>query len=139
MKNLLLFLVIFKSMVFIGQNIEKHQWKHRVLLIFTDDKNADDFKDQIKVLSEEKKGLVERKLVIYQFTKNNFRADFNEVWTSSNSLHRKYVNINDSFKVLLLGLDGGVKLEQNKVLSLEKLFTIIDGMPMRRSELKRKN
>jgi hypothetical protein len=122
-----------------GQDLEKHQWESRVLLIFNDDKNADDFKNQIKILSENKKGLTERKLVVYQFTKNEFTTNFIEVWSSSNSLYKKFVNNKDRFKVLLLGLDGGIKLEQDRILSPEKLFAIIDGMPMRRSELKRKN
>ena len=122
-----------------SQDIKKHQWENRVLLVFTDDKKSDNFKHQIKILSENKKELIERKLVIYQFTENDFTTDFSEVWYSSNSMFKKYVNTSDSFKVLLLGLDGGIKLEQDKILSLEKLFTIIDGMPMRRSELKSKN
>lgn len=122
-----------------SQDLKKHQWESRVLLIFTDDKNADKFKNQIKILSENKKGLKERKLVVYQFTKNEFTTNFNEVWSSSNSLFKKIVNNKDSFKVILLGLDGGIKLEQDRILSPEKLFTIIDGMPMRKNELKRKN
>ena len=130
---------MFFSISSFSQDIKKHQWENRVLLVFTDDKKSDNFKHQIKILSENKKELIERKLVIYQFTENDFTTDFSEVWFSSNSMFKKYVNTSDSFKVLLLGLDGGIKLEQDKILSLEKLFTIIDGMPMRRSELKRKN
>ena len=130
---------MFFSISSFSQDIKKHQWENRVLLVFTDDKKSDNFKHQIKILSENKKELAERKLVIYQFTENYFTTDFSEVWFSSNSMFKKYVNTNDSFKVLLLGLDGGIKLEQDKILSLKKLFTIIDGMPMRRSELKSKN
>mgnify|MGYP003648786826 CR=1 FL=1 len=138
MKTVIFFLMFFSISSF-SQDIKKHQWENRVLLVFTDDKKSDNFKHQIKILSENKKELIERKLVIYQFTENDFTTDFSEVWYSSNSMFKKYVNTSDSFKVLLLGLDGGIKLEQDKILSLEKLFTIIDGMPMRRSELKSKN
>jgi hypothetical protein len=138
MKKLIFLLMLFTLSSF-SQELKKHQWESRVLLIFTDDKNADDFKNQIKILSENKKGLKERKLFVYQFTKNEFTTNFNEVWSSSNSLYKKFVNNKDRFKVILLGLDGGIKLEQDRILSPEKLFTIIDGMPMRRNELKRKN
>ena len=41
-----------------------------------------------------------------------------------------------TFEVVLIGLDGGIKLRQTKLVSLDKLFTLIDGMPMRRNELK---
>jgi len=138
MKIVTFFLMLFTLSLF-SQDLKKHQWKNRVLLIYTDDKNADDFKNQIKVLSEDKEGLVERKLVVYQFTKNDFTNDFNQIWFSSNSLFNNYVNNNESFKVVLIGLDGGIKLDQNKVVLPEKLFTMIDGMPMRKTELKRKN
>lgn len=130
---------MFFSISSFSQDLKKHQWENRVLLVFTDDKKSDNFKNQINILSENKKELAERKLVIYQFTENDFTTDFSEVWFLSYSMFKKYVNTNDSFKVLLLGLDGGIKLEQDKILSLKKLFAIIDGMPMRRSELKSKN
>lgn len=138
MKIVTFFLMLFTLSSF-SQDLKKHQWKNRVLLIYTDDKNADDFKHQIKVLSEDKKGLAERKLVVYQFTKNDFTVNFDKVWLTSNYFIKNYVHNNETFKVLLIGLDGGIKLEQNKILSLEKLFAIIDGMPMRKRELKRKN
>ena len=43
----------------------------------------------------------------------------------------------DDLHQLLIGLDGGIKLRQNSILTKEKLFAIIDGMPMRRRELKK--
>ncbi|MBG7611245.1 DUF4174 domain-containing protein [Polaribacter sp. BAL334] len=45
----------------------------------------------------------------------------------------------DVFTITLIGLDGGIKLEQNRVISSEKLFTIIDGMPIRKREIRNKN
>jgi hypothetical protein len=121
------------------QDLEKHQWKNRVLLIYGDEKTNTDFTKQMKILSENKKGLIERKLKLYQFIKNQFTFDFDEGWISSNLLFKNYVNNNERFKVILIGLDGGVKLTQNSILSTEKLFAIIDGMPMRKRELKNKN
>jgi len=37
---------------------------------------------------------------------------------------------------LLIGLDGGTKLELTHYLSTEKLFTIIEGVPMKKRTLK---
>lgn len=131
---------IFLCMVeFHSQEIEKHQWENRVLLIFTSDKNGDDYKNQLQKLLENKEDLEERKIIIYKFTENEFSTNFNKTWSLSNSLLKKFVNNKDNFKVFLIGLDGGIKLEQNTILSPEKLFTIIDGMPMRKRELKNKN
>ncbi len=119
--------------------MEKHQWKNRILLIFSDDKVDEKLQQQIINLSKDKKGLIERKLKIYQFVKDEFTTDFKTNWSSKTLKNQNYKKESESFKVILIGLDGGIKLKQNKVLTTEKLFTIIDGMPMRRRELKQKN
>ena len=41
--------------------------------------------------------------------------------------------------MVLIGLDGGVKLEKQEVLSMKELFSIIDAMPMRANELRNQN
>ena len=130
---------LFISMVSLGQNMDKHQWKNRVLLVYTDDINSEDFKNQTLILEEHEKELLERKLIVYRFSKDIYNFNFEKKWKTSNSLYKKYVNNLKSFKVLLIGLDGGIKLTQNSVLKSDKLFTIIDGMPMRKRELKNKN
>jgi hypothetical protein len=130
-----IFLTMMKSF---SQDIDKHQWENRVLLVFSDDKNSIQLRKQIDVLSKERKGLEERKLKIYQFSENQFTTDFNTIWFSSEFNTKKYKRGSEDFKVVLIGLDGGVKLKQTTVLSPEKLFAIIDGMPMRRQELKSK-
>lgn len=117
-----------------GQVLEKHQWKERVLLVISDDKNAVDFTNQIKILKEKPSELKDRKLIVYQVTKEEYT--FNGKWVLSRKLFQKYNKKSHNFKVILIGLDGGIKLQQSKILSPEKLFTVIDGMPMRKQELK---
>ncbi len=120
----------------LSQDLKKHQWKNRLLLVFSDDRNSDIFKEQINILSKDKEGLLERKLIIYQFSKDKFTTDFNSKWYPAKKLTKKYRSKNMTFEVVLIGLDGGIKLRQTKLVSLDKLFTLIDGMPMRRNELK---
>ncbi|TMM32060.1 DUF4174 domain-containing protein [Polaribacter aestuariivivens] len=130
---------LFISMVSLGQNMDKHQWKNRVLLVYTDNINSEDFKNQTLILEEHEKELLERKLLVYRFSKDIYNFNFEKNWKTSNSLYKKYVHNLKNFKVLLIGLDGGIKLTQNSVLKSDKLFTIIDGMPIRKRELKNKN
>jgi len=54
-------------------------------------------------------------------------------------LFSSFIPKKDVFTIRLIGLDGGIKLEQNRVLSSEKLFTVIDGMPMRKNEIRKNN
>ncbi|WP_084600040.1 DUF4174 domain-containing protein [Dyadobacter beijingensis] len=44
----------------------------------------------------------------------------------------------NSFTFILVGRDGGEKLRSAEVVSAEKLFGLIDAMPMRKNELKEK-
>ena len=132
MKTTAIFFLLF-SMISFGQNIKKHQWKNRVLIVFTDDLQNDVYKNQLLILEEHPKELLERKLVVYCFTKSKYSYNFTSDWKPST----KFKNEKVDFKVMLIGLDGGVKLAQTQYLSTEKLFTIIDGMPMRKRELKK--
>lgn len=135
----MLFCVFFSGMKSFSQEIESYKWEKRVLLIFSDAKNNKKLQQQIEILSKDKKGLKERKLKIYQFSENQFTTDFSTVWLSSALKTEKYKRKSEHFKVVLIGLDGGIKLKQNDLLSLEKLVTMIDGMPMRKREVKSKN
>jgi len=139
MKNVILFCIFFSLIKSYSQQIEKHQWKNRVLLVFSNTKDDEKFQRQIEILSKEKKGLSERKLKIYQFSENQFTTDFNTAWFSSTLTIKKYIRNSEGFKVVLVGLDGGIKVEQTSLLSTEKLFAIIDGMLMRREEIRNKN
>ena len=42
----------------------------------------------------------------------------------------------DAFRVLLVGKDGGVKLERTEPVEMGEVFTLIDSMPMRRDEMR---
>jgi hypothetical protein len=42
-----------------------------------------------------------------------------------------------SFRVVLLGEDGGVKLRSSEPVGVDRLNSLIDGMPMRRLEMQR--
>ncbi|WP_298766137.1 DUF4174 domain-containing protein [uncultured Polaribacter sp.] len=133
MRYLFFFILSFFSIITLGQNIKKHQWKNRVLLVISNDQNNGQLKKQFLLLEEHPKELIERKLVVYCFLKNKYQYNFKGDWKPST----KFKNEKGAFKVLLVGLDGGVKLQQDSVLSTEKLFTIIDGMPMRKRELQK--
>ena len=44
-----------------------------------------------------------------------------------------------AFSVILVGKDGGVKLERQDRTSLEEIFALIDSMPMLQQEMRREN
>ncbi|WP_028871596.1 DUF4174 domain-containing protein [Psychroserpens burtonensis] len=124
-----------------AQDLLKHQWKDRVLLIATNNTNTPKFQNQLKTLQNQEKNLKYRKLIIYQITPSYYsqRVSEENKWTKRPELYQKMKTNDNTFEVILIGLDGGEKLRQNELLTTNKLFAIIDGMPMRRAETGNKN
>lgn len=50
---------------------------------------------------------------------------------------RQRFGLDDRFAVLLLGKDGGVKLQAREPVAADELTALIDAMPMRRQEMGR--
>lgn len=133
-------LLTITNMTMSAQNFEVHQWKNRLVLIISSDSNSEIFKKQLQELSADKKGLKSRKLIIYKILPENLQIpNKDNTWVYNSELYASYTKSGEPFKVILIGLDGGVKLEQNTVLTTEELFSKIDAMPMRQSELKNNN
>ncbi len=97
----------------------------RQLLLFADSETNPQLQQQLKYLREDANGLKERDIEM----KIYYRTTNPELLTQ-----RK---ITAAFTAILVGKDGGDKLTSNEALTLQKLYGIIDAMPMRRSEMKR--
>ena len=139
LKILFIIISIISTNKGMSQNIIAHQWENRVLLVLTDNADTSTFLNQIKELQENENGLKDRKLIVYQIKEDTFSIGLkNEKWQNSLKLYKTYKSTNSPFEVVLIGLDGGIKLRQNYILTCKKLFKTIDVMPMRKSELKRK-
>lgn len=124
-----------------AQILKPYQWENRIVLILTNDENNEKYQKQLAVFQADKVGLKDRKLLIGKVLSNEYCLGLdNAIWIKSSELYRDFHTKNTDFEVILIGLDGTVKLRQTEVLSLKKLFSTIDVMPMRRAELRnRKN
>ena len=126
-----------------AQNLEKHTWKNRILVVKTSDSSSEIYQEQIKEFKNALDELEVRKFVLYKITEDHFELiDFaNRESVDSGKIAGepigKILNDKENFEVILIGLDGGIKLRQTEVLRKEALFNIVDAMPMRRNELSR--
>lgn len=80
-------------------------------------------------------GIHEREMVLFTVVAGQGRrADAPMTPAQTHSLEAALgVDANNSAQVFLVGKDGGVKLrERGDRVSLPEIFTLIDGMPMRR-------
>jgi hypothetical protein len=128
------------SMALTGQNLNNHQWKNRVILIITKDATSKIYTSQIEEFTTYIEEFQERKLITYKVLPNKFKLESNidKSWKKGSDLYSKYNRSNSDFRVLLIGLDGSIKIDQKEILTAKSLLSTIDAMPMRRTELKNK-
>ena len=97
---------------------------YRQLLIFGSEIHSALVIKQKDLLNNVKAGVVERDIKI-------------TVVPAASELNKEYKIKPGTFIVILVGKDGSEKHRSVAVLQPQKLFTIIDAMPMRRSEMKK--
>ena len=119
---LLSFMAIMIPKELQGIELTQYLWKNRIILTFADD---EDHPDLIKLKAEMKENeceILNRDLLHFHF--NNDGKTGNLTTKSDRS-----------FRILLIGKDGGIKYESNRSVSLIHLFELIDPMPMRQDEM----
>ena len=128
-----------------GQNLTTHKWENRVVVIQTSSELNKTYLAQIEAFINLEEEFRERKLIIYTVIGNKYKlTDYQKEkaeasWLVSTKIYGDLLDQRDPFKIILIGLDGGIKLAQQEVLPAGVLFETIDAMPMRRAELRNKN
>lgn len=123
----------------IGQNLSEHIWENRLILILADNETNTTYQAQLEELRSLPVAMKERKLLVYQITPNAYQKGMGNIekWIIGDVLYKTYKATNSNFEIILIGLDGGIKLRETTLVTAEKLFVLIDSMPMRSNELRR--
>lgn len=121
-----------------GQQISDYQWKNRLVVLLTDSQDSQLYQLQLKDLKTDLQGLKERKILVITLTPNyQITGIDNGIEQKAVLNFKKLKKETDGFEVILVGLDGYIKLQQSKLLTHQELFAQIDRMPMRRDEIKK--
>jgi len=134
-------LMIFDHKDTMPMDLTQFQWKNRLLLIFAPDDNDSLFKKlQSEIIAQEAE-VEDRDMIVFELLglgssrMNRALLDQSKV----DSIRRHFSVPQRSFKVILIGKDGGIKLKRNDQIDLETIFELIDSMPMRKDEIRQKN
>tara|TARA_B100001765_G_C19506520_1_gene343268 strand:- start:386 stop:901 length:516 start_codon:yes stop_codon:yes gene_type:complete len=136
-------LVFSSPMSLNAQELEAYRWNNRILIVKAEDAQSTEYIKQIDELTNADEKMEDRKLILYQIEGTDFKfTDFKkpkkkQAGFVTDSFSEKYLLTNNTFEVMLIGLDGGVKLRQDEFLDKESLFRLIDSMPMRMNEMKK--
>jgi hypothetical protein len=133
-------LCVFTGKDAFSMDLTPFECKNRVLLMFA----PDDHNPHLKMLKAEIDRrhfeVDDRDLVVFKVFESgpSFMGDMELSQSAADSL-RDYFNIpRNAFVVVLVGKDGGVKLKSDERVTIEDVFDLIDSMPMRQHEMRRK-
>ncbi len=137
MKIIVPFILLFLFVNTIqSQDLSKHHWENRLILLLTEDLENEDFTSQITELENGAKGLEERDVLVYRVYQHKMKLGLakDADWTAATNLYKKFDKNGSPFEIYLIGLDGKIKLQDANCVSIDKILDLIDSMPMRKNE-----
>ncbi|MGV3616148.1 MAG: DUF4174 domain-containing protein [Fimbriimonas sp.] len=117
-------------------NLARYRWKNRVVLVFAPHAEDPAFQEQMGQFAGEIDGVRDRDIVVLPILADG------RVGTASRRdagmLARAHAVPKGAFRVVLIGKDGTTKRTDDRPVAVERLFDLIDGMPMRQQETGRR-
>lgn len=121
-------------------DLEAYKWKNRIILVFAPSSASDAYKREMQEFKGQEDGLLDRDLIILELLENG-ESRWGDTSLSENvapRMRRQFDVGEGRFLFILIGKDGSEKLRSNHPVSTSKLFDLIDSMPMRQEEMRRK-
>lgn len=106
-----------------ARDLKELRWEARPVLLFAPSGDSSDYAQQMELFRQAEAALRERDIVVLSDLDPKTHGPIRQTFSPG------------GFKLVLVGKDGGVKLEKDAVLQPEELFAVIDRMPMRQSEM----
>ncbi len=136
--------------------LREHLWKHRVILVSARTPQMPALQKQLTMLGTStaggKRALGERHIVLYILARDARRGCERLLFEPSGETITEQIDAQtcarisrsidkdkrgeQDFAFLLIGKDGGDKLESKEPVSKDRLFKLIDSMPMRMREMR---
>ena len=108
--------------------LARYRQVSRVLVLSAPDAGDARLGEQRKAIAAAGAGVGERDLVVVEAVGTDRRAD---------AIRRRLRLPADAFRAVLVGKDGAAKVTAEVPIPLQRLFSTIDAMPMRRDEMRR--
>lgn len=130
----------FTPFQLMSQDLTPYRWQNRLIVLVAPNESNDLFQQQLQLLAEDIEGLKERKLLLLTIkdTESQILLPKPRPLKLKEQELERFRTSDQPFSFILIGLDGGIKLRRNELVSREYLYALIDGMPMRRAEMREK-
>ena len=96
--------------------LEQFEWKNRILLIFAEDPDGEDFKLQARLFDESSEEFEDRDLIMFHIFQNHGIGPNGRALSKEDRLYlQSRFNAHPGmYSLILLGKDGGVKMRSTK-------------------------
>ena len=123
-------------------SLDAYRWENRLILIVSENPEGDEILEQLKLFQNQRDALLDRKLLILKIDPKGsmlYNPSLHPVqYTNNKNLYEEFGLDSKPFQILLIGLDGGIKMKRTRITDPSVFFAEIDTMPMRRNELRGK-
>jgi len=124
----------------VSVDLNAYQWKNRLLLLFASSEEDQAYLTLKKEIDRQAVEVNYRDLLIsYVLERGESRIGQERLSPDQALFLRKRLSVPPGrFTIVLIGKDGGEKIRQESSVDLKEIFAIIDAMPMRQQEMKKK-
>jgi hypothetical protein len=121
-------------------DLEIYRWKNRLVLICAPSRDSAPYRRQQRLMAGQQEAMEDRDIVVIELLMTGQSRIGPSPLTMSQQLRIRedYAVPGDGFQFILVGKDGGVKLKAGQPVKPEDFFELIDSMPMRREEIRRR-
>lgn len=122
-----------------AQAMSAYLWQKRPLVIFAPSRQHASTVRQTRIINANRTGFSERDMVVVTVVGDRVTTRFGSgPKLGADALRARFGIGRDEFRALLVGKDGTVKLSRGEAVDAGRLFSLIDSMPMRRQEMRKR-
>jgi len=124
----------------VSLDLNTYQWKNRLLLLFASSEEDQAYLTLKKEIDRQAMEVKDRDLLIsYVLERGESRIGQERLSPDQALFLKKHLSVpSGRFTIILIGKDGAEKIRQESPVDLKEIFAIIDAMPMREQEMKKK-
>jgi len=121
-------------------DLNSFKWKNRLLFLFASSEEDRFYLALKEEITRQGMEIRDRDLLVFEvFEKGESRLGKEHLSSGQVLALRKHLSVRSGqFMIILIGKDGGEKLRQDRLVELKEIFGIIDAMPMRQQEMRKK-
>jgi Domain of unknown function (DUF4174) len=120
--------------------IPAYQWKKRALIVFSPSMSDARLSRMKAMIGGNRTALLDRDLTVVYVIGGELSHDLGPPpGLNAGAVRTLYRASEGAFRVLLLGKDGGIKMDSPQPISAIDLTAEIDRMPMRRDEMRKRS